>query len=303
MGRISRHERDPGLHLTDSSSPHEHIQHDDLLGAAVVSATSSDIDISRDDIHDELQRILKSNSFRKSDGLQRLLSFLILKLVSGENTKLKEYLLGVEVFGRRTNFDPRVDAIVRVQATRLRAKLAEYYQSEGYRNPFIIELPKGHYIASVRRRDTSKAHPGCSEQSSLMTVIPFLNLVTSKGGQYFADALTEDIIDRLVKLPHLRVTPRVIALHLTKTFAANMTEQVHLEYILEGSVRKLDGILAVKVRLFDSSYKCLWYEHYTEEAGNLAAAQEALCSLIVNGLESNIGSQDTRLALDSAKSI
>jgi hypothetical protein len=65
--------------------------------------------------------------------------------LDGNNEEVKEYSLGVEVFGRGEAFDPRTDTIVRVQARRLRSKLKDYYEAEGQTDPIVIELPKGHY--------------------------------------------------------------------------------------------------------------------------------------------------------------
>src|SRR5205823_13346160 len=61
---------------------------------------------------------------------------------------LKEYQIATEVFGRPADFDPHLDSLVRVQAGRLRAKLAEYYASEGVEDPVVVELPKGTYTLS-----------------------------------------------------------------------------------------------------------------------------------------------------------
>jgi hypothetical protein len=60
-------------------------------------------------------------------------------------THLKEYTIATEVFGRSGDFDARTDSVVRVQAKRLRAKLQEYYDTEGKSDKVIIEIPKGHY--------------------------------------------------------------------------------------------------------------------------------------------------------------
>jgi hypothetical protein len=60
-------------------------------------------------------------------------------------TSPKEYQIATEVFGRQENFDPHVDSMVRVQAGRLRTKLAEYYSSEGAEDPILVEIPKGTY--------------------------------------------------------------------------------------------------------------------------------------------------------------
>ena len=65
---------------------------------------------------------------------------------------MKEYSIGLEVFQRGVSYDPRSDAVVRVQATLLRKKLAAYYAEEGVNDPIILDLPKGHYVASFHVR-------------------------------------------------------------------------------------------------------------------------------------------------------
>ena len=68
---------------------------------------------------------------------------------------MKEYQIATEVFGRSAGFDPQADSTVRVQAGRLRVKLAEYYATEGIDDPIIVELPKGSYVLSFRTRTAS----------------------------------------------------------------------------------------------------------------------------------------------------
>ena len=71
-----------------------------------------------------------------------------IRLFDGTTEGLKEYTIGVEAFGRKQDFDPKTDTIVRVQIHRLRQKLKEYYDAEGSRDPILIEIPKGHYLPS-----------------------------------------------------------------------------------------------------------------------------------------------------------
>jgi len=65
---------------------------------------------------------------------------------------MNEYLVGVEVFGRPPNYDPRIDPIVRVQARKLRQRLAAYYERDGGQDSILIEVPSGGYAARFRRR-------------------------------------------------------------------------------------------------------------------------------------------------------
>src|SRR5438045_8657834 len=91
----------------------------------------------------QLNRILPGKAFRQADRLKRFLSFIVEETLAGRGERLKEFVVGVEVFGKDESFDPRNDPIVRVQARRLRAQLARYYREEGPGDDLVIELPKG----------------------------------------------------------------------------------------------------------------------------------------------------------------
>ena len=73
----------------------------------------------------------------------------------GRGDQLKEYVIGVQVFDKGASFDPRADPIVRVQARRLRARLARYYREEGAENPVVLDLPKGGYAPVFKLRDAA----------------------------------------------------------------------------------------------------------------------------------------------------
>jgi hypothetical protein len=91
----------------------------------------------------QVDRILASDTLRASDVLRRLFTFLANKTFSGEADRLKEYSIGLDALGKPATYDPRSDAAVRLQASRLRQKLEEYYRKEGQLDPVVIELPKG----------------------------------------------------------------------------------------------------------------------------------------------------------------
>ncbi|MGA2137222.1 MAG: hypothetical protein ABSH50_33460, partial [Bryobacteraceae bacterium] len=91
----------------------------------------------------ELERLALSNCFRKAERCLRLLRHLTKVTLEGRGSELKEYALGVTVLERPETFDPRIDPVVRLEARRLRLKLAEYYQDEGLGDAVVIDLPKG----------------------------------------------------------------------------------------------------------------------------------------------------------------
>jgi tetratricopeptide (TPR) repeat protein len=100
-----------------------------------------------------LDRILSSGPFVRSPQLAGFLRFIVSETLSGQDLSLKEYALGVQVFNRGADFDPRIDPIVRVQARQLRFKLREYYEADGRAERIRIEVPKGSYLPEISFAD------------------------------------------------------------------------------------------------------------------------------------------------------
>lgn len=101
-------------------------------------------------IHDELERILETRWLRESHQLSALLRHVVEETLAGRRDGLKEYSLGLAVFHRPPDYDPRNDAIVRVQASLLRKRLAAYYEHEGRNSTLRIDLPRGGYVPEFR---------------------------------------------------------------------------------------------------------------------------------------------------------
>lgn len=110
-----------------------------------------------DRVRQQLERLLASPVFVGSARLRRFLEFVVEKSLAGEGDRLKEYVIGIEVFDRDAEYDPRVDSIVRVEAARLRAKLSEYYQGEGRDDAVVLTLPKGGYVPVIRLEERMAA--------------------------------------------------------------------------------------------------------------------------------------------------
>jgi hypothetical protein len=118
-----------------------------LAYADASAATQRDAP-SAEQCQQQVHRIIHSTTFRNASTLQQLFQFVADKAIAGTTEGLKEYTIGVEAFGRKQDFDPKTDTIVRVQIHRLRLKLKEYYDAEGSHDPILIEIPKGHYLPS-----------------------------------------------------------------------------------------------------------------------------------------------------------
>jgi hypothetical protein len=97
-------------------------------------------------VRETLERILASETFGRSERARNLLRYLVEQEQDGHADRLKGFAIAVDVFGKDADFDPSTDAVVRVQAGRLRELLAHYYATEGAAEPIRIGIPRGSYV-------------------------------------------------------------------------------------------------------------------------------------------------------------
>lgn len=107
-----------------------------------------------EEVRAALGRIVESAGFAGAGRLSSFLTYLVDRTLAGEPDRLKESVLGVEVFQRPADYDPRTDPIVRVEARRLRGRLEEYYAAAGKDERVRIDLPKGGYVPVFERKPT-----------------------------------------------------------------------------------------------------------------------------------------------------
>ncbi len=113
----------------------------------------------RDLLFAELDKVVNSSILKGSESLCRLLRYLVERYSDHPGEVIKEYQIATEVFGRSSDFDPRLDATVRVQTSRLRSKLAEYYALDGANDPLVLDLPKGSYSLAIHGRAAPETPP------------------------------------------------------------------------------------------------------------------------------------------------
>jgi len=230
-------------------------------------------------VREQLQRILTSATFKQVDRLKRFLSFIVLESIAGRSTELKEYVIGVHVFGKESSFDPRTDPIVRVEARRLRAKLVRYYQENGSSDELIIDLPKGGYAPVFKPREISvvaKRSIGAALVSrNTVSVLPFVNHGGGPELDYFCLGVREEIVHHLARFPNLRI--------LALDDAADRAEAA---MIVSGSVRASGTRLRITAQLVDAASRCyLWSESIDAESTDVFGAQERVARAIVQRLE------------------
>lgn len=114
----------------------------------------------RGEIEAELDRLLTSRTFKTRGRSRAFLRFVVEESLAGRRERIKGYTLGVEVCGRPDDFDPQADAIVRVEAGRLRKRMAHYYLTEGLEDPVLIRIPTGTYVPEFcYRAEAPDSHP------------------------------------------------------------------------------------------------------------------------------------------------
>src|SRR5208283_651513 len=129
---------------------------------------------------EELERVLGSGNFPRAPLQGKLLKYICEEFFAGRSDRIKEYIVATEVFGRGADFDQNQDAIVRVEAHRLRKNLKEYYEGVGANNSVQIVLEPGHYVPRFVTRTRAAtgadaAHPQSQEE-------PPVGVVQLRGG-------------------------------------------------------------------------------------------------------------------------
>ena len=236
---------------------------------------------SEQSVREQLQRILASATFQQGDRLKRFLTFIVNEAIAGRRNELKEYVIGVQVFGKEESFDPRTDPIVRVQARRLRAKLVSYYREEGRADEWIVELPKGGYAPTFKRRDTPvlvrRSIAAALASRNTLVVLPFADHSAAKNLDYFCKGLREEIVHHLARFPNLRI----LASNAAETSGA---------LVINGSVRQSGERLRVAAQLVDSTSGCyVWSESVDVQLSDGIQGQEQVAERIVQKLEAEIG--------------
>ncbi len=112
-----------------------------------IASSSGQIRVPAEAVRRQLDRLLASPTFANARKLSSFLAFAVAAYLDG--TEVKESIIGVEVYGREATYNPKTDSIVRAEATRLRSKLREYYETDGKQDQIRIDLPKGTYRVVV----------------------------------------------------------------------------------------------------------------------------------------------------------
>jgi adenylate cyclase len=268
-------------------------------------------------IRQQLEKVLTSPSFVNSINLQNFLRFIVEKTLAGEAGTIKGYTVATQVLGRKADFDPNVDPIVRIMAGRLRRAMKQYYQGPGINDPVVIDIPRGAYVPVFHSSPPQKA-PGSilsevlrEQRLSLpsgpsVAVMPLLNLTGDRQQEYFTEGLAEELTSELARYQDLRV----IAYHSTRRWKDQKTDpraagqDLGARFLVEGSFRKDAKKVKIDLHVVDSRNGLrIWGEQYCRElkAGSLIALQEEIARKVAAKIGSVYGLIPQTLSRESRR--
>ena len=288
----------------------------------------SSLESEAQSVRRQLERVLESPGFSRNERLSRFLRFAVEGHLDGRDNELKESVIAIEVFGRRPDFDSRLDPVVRTEAVRLRARLSDYYMKEGKADALIIELPKGGYVPRFRGLEAERqvAAPIPAETSARLgarswlalglaclviglaaagwwwiqhrsapisiAVLPLENTSHDPANDYFADGLTDELIRNLSIIEGLAVRSRTSSFGI-KDRPRNIRDvgqQLQADYILEGSILRAGQQLRIDVQLIRVHDDFpVWSGRFDRELTDVFAIQDEISFGIVNNLRLKLG--------------
>jgi len=266
-----------------------------------------------------LNRLVASPGFVASRRMRRFLAFIVDEALEGNADTLKEYRIGLEVFDRGPEFDPRTNTIVRVEARRLRRKLQEYYEHDGSNDPVLISLPPGSYAPvfsdkapagrSAPTRPTARwplvvaglvglailwalwwargaspaVPPAAPSSATSIAVLPFADLTPTQDYEYLCDGFSEELINALGSVPTLKVAARTSSFQFRgkANDIRRLGAELAVEHVVEGSVRIVGQEVRVTAQLMQAhdGYQ-VWSRTFDGELSEILSIQERVARLV-----------------------
>jgi serine/threonine-protein kinase len=242
-------------------------------------------------VRDQLARVVNSPGFVSSVRLCRFLTHIVNRTIDGDIDSLKEFSIAMEVFDRTSEYDPNIDAIVRVEARRLRAKLKAYYEGQGTVDPVLIGLRPGSYVPVFRWLDAQPAKHreeiGAAPPPGrvCVAVLPFVNMSPEPEQDYFCDGITEEITNSLTRISGLNVIARTSAFHFkgANIDIRELGQRLGANLVIEGSVRKAGEQLRITAQAIQTeSGHHVWSETFRRELQDVFAIQEEIAQSVAD---------------------
>jgi TolB-like protein/Flp pilus assembly protein TadD len=317
-----------------------------------------------------LKDVIASHAFAGSKRTQDFLHLIITHTLDGEVDSLRERMIGVEMFGRPVDYDTGNDSVVRVKATEVRKKLAEYYLETPAKPSVRIELPRGSYVPrfifeppeTTARPQSEAALPAFAQPAvnqdakgssaipagsatplparrprpwprilagigvgliliaalgyagfrkwrgdsaapaeiRSIAILPLKDLSGDTRQEYFADGMTEELINDLGQVSTLRVISLTSAMSYkgTRKNLPEIARELSVEGVVEGGVLRDGNEVRISVQLIDArNDRPIWAQTYVLDLGSAHAWQGEVAQAIADQISINVTPQEqARLA-------
>jgi len=327
-------------------------------------------------VRHHLKQVVTSHAFTGSRRAQDFLHLIVGHALDGEIDKLRERMIGAEMFGRSVDYDTGSDSVVRVKATEVRKKLAQYYLETGEKPPVRLEIPIGSYVprfifephsaaamgpiappvsgeqpiahgvdqSSYRPAEAvGEAPPPASEEKrhsprrltprilvgvllglavlaaigclgfrkwygdSLVkrdirsiAIVPLKNLSGVPAQEYFADGMTEELINDLGQVSTLRVISLTSAMSYkgTKKSLPEIARELAVDGVVEGGVLREGNQVRISAQLIDArTDRPIWAHTYARDMTSVLAWQGEVAQAIADEISTKETPQEqARLA-------
>jgi TolB-like protein len=267
----------------------------------------------------QLRLLLNQEELKRSPILSKFLRHVVVTKLEGREDEIKEYTIGVQALGRPVDFNPQLDAIVRIHASRLRAILLQYYHGPGKNDLMVISIPKGTYIPvfDVHDGKTEQLHHYVRSQTEInayekplsrhkgiatrpvVAVLPFHNLSPEHSNINFLTALGEQLSSELSRYDNLSI----LSYYATEKLESSVKDlkeiknKIGIDYILTGSLRLLNGTLRLNIQLLVvDSGNIVWSDSFLRKQltdDNAFDIQDEIISQVANIIADDHGMAGT----------
>ncbi|MGC4080823.1 MAG: tetratricopeptide repeat protein [Vicinamibacterales bacterium] len=245
------------------------------------------------------EQLASAPRFRRSKRHRRLLRHIVRHSADGNVVALREMTLALDVFDKDpAAFDPKTDAVVRVEVGRLRHKLVDYYANEGRHDPIEISLPVGSYIAVIRKRDAPALAP--PPRAHAVAVLPLDDLNADAGRASFCEGFADRLTDTLSRESALDVidpASAALAMRDAPRDPLAIGTRLGARLLLHSTFQRTLARLTIATELIDiEAGKPVWSQIFVATDEDIAGIRETIAHAILRHVARNdvVGASEGR---------
>ncbi|MFT7564949.1 MAG: adenylate cyclase [Bacteroidia bacterium] len=164
-----------------------------------------------------------------------------------------------------------------------------YFVWERQQVPEVIE-PTAQVETAATTETETPVEAVTAEPS--IAVLPFADMSPEKDQEYFSDGIAEELLNLLVRVDGLKVASRTSSFTFKNSplNIAEIADELKVDHILEGSIRKADNRVRITAQLIDAATdRHLWSDTYDRELEDIFGIQDEIANAIVDALRTELG--------------